>query len=381
MENLLKPEITAVLGWTLIHSLWQGILLAILYFGVSKFLTSPEVKYRLGIGVLFTQFVVAVGTFLYFVDYSIDYEVVSHVLSQKLKIYLSTYHNPQKEVSFIETFQTFCDSKLSMFVQIWIVGVSLFLIKFLFDVWAVSRLKIYNLKPVDNQTNFKFKELISTLKITKKIEIFESSQTFSPMVIGNLKPFILLPIGLTSRLTIKELEAILAHELAHIKRYDFLVNISQTIVEIIFFFNPAILWISSQVRQEREHCCDDFSVSITGDKVLLVNALAQVETFRINQPLAMAFGKKRMTLLNRISRILGVNNKENQSVESIIIMFFVSIIIGSFLVFRSEDVVGQIEFKTDLIKESYEKDKVAKEDFKKLKVDKTKGNFPEKIIL
>lgn len=381
MENLLNPEITAVLGWTLLHSIWQGVLLAILYFCMSKFINSAEVKYQFGIGLMFTQFVVAIGTLIYIVDYSIDYEVVSLVVSQKLKIYLSTYHNLQKEVDFIDTFQTFCNSNLPLFVQIWLVGVTLFFIKFLFDVWAVNRLKNDNLKPVDNQTINKFNELISTLKIAKKIEIFESSQTSSPIVIGNLKPFILLPIGLASGLTIKELEAILAHELAHIKRNDFLINILQTIIEIIFFFSPAIWWISSQVRQEREHCCDDFSVSITGDKMLLVSALAHVETFRTNQSLAMAFGKKRMSLLHRISRILGVNNKENRSVESIVIIFFVSTIIASFIVFKSENVVGQIEFSTEMIRNSYGKDQMAKEDVKIVKVDKIKSDFSEKIIL
>ena len=381
MENLLKPEITSVIGWTLLHSLWQGVLLAILYFGVSKFITSAEIKYQFGIGLMFTQFVVAIATLIYIVDYSIDYAVASQVVSQKLKIYLSTYNNPQKEAGFIDTFQTFCNSNLSLFVQIWLVGVTLLLIKFLCDVWAVNLMKNTGLKSVNSKTLAKFNELILKLKITKKIEIFESNQTNSPVVIGNLKPFILLPIGLTSGLTIKELEAILVHELAHIKRYDFLINIFQTIVEIIFFFSPAIWWISSQVRQEREHCCDDFSVSITQDKMLLVNALAHVESFRIKQPLAMAFGKKRMTLLNRISRILGVHRKENRSIESIIVMFFVSIIIGSLMFFKSEDVVGQIEFRTEITKDSYGKDPLTKAGVNILKVDKTKSSFAEKIVL
>lgn len=206
---------------------------------------------------------------------------------------------------------------------------------------AVNRLKTKGLKQVDLQTFNQFNALINSLKITKKIEIFESNQTLSPLVIGNLKPYILLPIGLTSGLTINELEAILAHELAHIKRYDFLINIFQSVIEIIFFFNPSIWWISAQVRQEREHCCDDFSVSITGNKMLLVNALARVESFRINQPLAMAFGKKKMTLLNRVQRILGVNPKENRSIESVMVMIIVSVILGSLIIFKSDDITAK----------------------------------------
>lgn len=289
MENLLKPEITAALGWTLLHSLWQGVGLAVLYFGMSKFIKSAEVKYGLGIGAILIQFGLAIGTFAFVGDFTER----SQTILKKVMFYVSNYKSPQNDTSIFNDIQLFLNTNLNLIVQIWLVGVSIFFIKLCFDMLAVNRLKTKGLKQVDLQTFNQFNALINSLKITKKIEIFESNQTQSPLVIGNLKPYILLPIGLTSGLTINELEAILAHEMAHIKRYDFLVNIFQSVIEIIFFFNPAIWWISAQVRQEREHCCDDFSVSITGNKMLLVNALARVESFRINQPLAMAFGKKR----------------------------------------------------------------------------------------
>jgi bla regulator protein blaR1 len=339
MENLLKPEIVSALGWTLLHSLWQGLTLAILYFIFSRVSKSAEVKYRLGISAMFVQFALAVGTFIYVGDFKNDNEI----MTSKILHYLSTYKRLHNEMSFFDSIQVYLNSNLNLIVQIWFLGISVFFIKLIFDVLAVNRLKTKGLSTVNNKTFDKFQELITSLNIKKKIEIFESNQTLSPVVIGNLKPFILLPIGLTSNLTINELEAILAHELAHIKRYDFIVNIFQSIIEIIFFFNPCFWWISSQVRQEREYCCDDFSVTITGDKMLLVNALAQVETFRINQPLAMAFGKKRMTLLNRIKRILGVNNNENRSVESIIVMVFISVILGSLLIFKSDEINAQVK--------------------------------------
>jgi bla regulator protein blaR1 len=345
MENLLKPEITNALGWTLMHSLWQGLLLAITYFVISRFVKSSQIKYHFGIGAMFAQFALATVTFMCVGDFRNNNEIIA----KRLIHYLSAYNTVQSKMSIINTIQVYLNSNLTLIVQIWFIGVSLFFIKLIFDVWAVNRLKTNGLKPIDNQTFKKFNEFVSTLKITKKIEIFESTQTCSPIVIGNLKPFILLPIGLISGLTINELEAILAHEIAHIKRSDFLVNILQSIIEIIFFFNPSIWWISSQVRQEREHCCDDFSVSITGDKMLLVNALAQVETFRINQPFAMAFGKKRMTLLNRIKRILGVNKNENRSIESIIVMVFVSFILGSLLFFKSDEIKAQVHRVTKRI--------------------------------
>ncbi len=374
MENLLKPEITSALGWTLLHSLWQGLTFAILYFGISRFITSSEIKYRLGIGAMLTQFGLAWGTLFYLGDFTFNNEITV----KKLLHYISNYNNSQKEISYIDTLQYFLTSNLNLIVQIWLVGIIIFFIKLIFNVWAVNRLKTVGLKPVDNQTLNKFNNLIYVLKITKKIEIFESNITLSPIVIGNLKPFILLPIGLTSGLSINELEAILAHEIAHIKRYDFLVNILQSIIEIIFFFNPMIWWISSQVRQEREHCCDDFSVSITGDKMLLVNALAQVETFRINQPLAMAFGKKRTTLLNRIKRILGVNKKENRSIESIIVMVFVSVILGSLMFFKSDEINAQIQRVTKKIENVKHQPKLKKDNVIPVKLSSAKPKSTKK---
>lgn len=337
MENLLKPEITTALGWTLLHSLWQGIGFAVLYFGMSKFLKSSAIKYRLGVSIMLTQFGLAFST----LAFEGNFNERNQVIFTRVMHYTLTHKYTQNDENIFDAIKFFLSNNLGLIVQIWLIGVGLFFTKLLFDLWTINHLKTKGLKRVDNSTFVKFNDLMNDLKITKKIKIFESSKTQSPIVIGNLKPYILLPIGLTSGLTISELEAILAHELAHIKRYDFLVNIIQTVIEIIFFFNPTIWWISAQIRQEREHCCDDFSVSITGDKILLVNALARVETFRINQPLAMAFGKKRMTLLHRVQRILGVNPKQNKSIESIIVMIFISAIVGGLIVFKSDDIVAK----------------------------------------
>jgi bla regulator protein blaR1 len=203
-------------------------------------------------------------------------------------------------------------------------------------------LKTNGLQPINDNLLVIFNELMMKMGISRKVEIFESNQTFSPIVIGNLKPYILLPISLATNLNIRQLEAILAHELAHIKRYDFLINIIQTFIEILFFFNPSVWWISQQIRQEREHCCDDLSLSITGDKMLLVSALSQIESYRNNNPYSMAFGKKKMPLLNRVKRILGVEIHKNQNTENIIIMTVVTVILGSLFLFRGEDLKAQI---------------------------------------
>src|SRR4030095_11498069 len=94
----------------------------------------------------------------------------------------------------------------------------------------------------------------------------QSSLTKVPVVIGHLKPVILFPIGILNSLPQNEVEAILLHELAHIARNDFLINLLQQFTEIIFFFNPAVIWVSSCIKSERENCCDDIAISVTQDK-------------------------------------------------------------------------------------------------------------------
>ncbi|MFY7910397.1 MAG: M56 family metallopeptidase, partial [Emticicia sp.] len=145
------------------------------------------------------------------------------------------------------------------------------------------------------------------------IKLLESARASVPMTIGWIKPVVLLPIGMASGLTIKQLEAILAHELAHIKRYDYLVNIFQNFIEILFFFHPATWFISGKVRDERENCCDDFAVEICGDSLVLAKALTQVASYQQQPRLAMAFGAKRQTFMDRIKRIIGINDSKPMS--------------------------------------------------------------------
>ena len=103
-------------------------------------------------------------------------------------------------------------------------------------------------------------------------------------LIGWLRPVILFPASALTGLSAEQLEALLAHELAHIRRYDYLVNLLQTTVETLFFYHPAVWWVSAQVRQEREHCCDDLAVAACGDVLTYARALTALEQLRGSEP-------------------------------------------------------------------------------------------------
>ena len=126
-----------------------------------------------------------------------------------------------------------------------------------------------------------------------------------PTVVGWLRPAILLPIAALASLSPAQVEAILAHELAHIRRHDYAVNVLQTIAETLLFYHPSVWWLSRRIRAEREHCCDDIAVALCGDAVGYAQALAELETWRTVSA-TMAMAATGGTLLDRVRRILQV---------------------------------------------------------------------------
>src|SRR6185503_3583474 len=122
-------------------------------------------------------------------------------------------------------------------------------------------------------------------------------------MVGWVKPAVLLPAAALTGLSTVQLESLLAHELAHVRRHDYLVNLLQGLIETLLFYHPAVWWVSRQIRREREHCCDDIAVALCGDVKLYAGALAQLEELRgrVLEPALAATGGE---LLGRIRRLL-----------------------------------------------------------------------------
>jgi HEAT repeat protein len=138
----------------------------------------------------------------------------------------------------------------------------------------------------------------------RPVLLLESALVRVPTVIGWLRPFILLPVGALTGLTTRQLEAIIAHELAHIRRHDYLINLLQAVVETLLFYHPAVWWVSRRIRQEREHCCDDLAVAVCGDPLIYARALLEMEQLRAAGP-QLAMAANGGLLMNRIQRLVG----------------------------------------------------------------------------
>ncbi len=186
----------------------------------------------------------------------------------------------------------------------WACGVLLFSIRMLWGCVKMSRLKREG-DEADPALLAMVERTARRIRVSRPVRVLISSLADGPSVVGALRPVVLLPAVALLGLKEEQLEAVLAHELAHIRRYDYLVNLLQMLIETLFFYHPAVWWISRRIRVERELCCDDIAVAACGDAVCYARALTTLEKMRVASP-RFGLGAKDGPLLYRIERLLGV---------------------------------------------------------------------------
>lgn len=203
---------------------------------------------------------------------------------------------------------------------IWLLLVGLQNVRLLFGLYILERLKRVKVKPSGKFWQAKAESLGRELGIRQTVLLLESAIAKVPLVIGYLKPVILIPVSLVSSLEPAQVEAILLHELAHIRRKDYLVNILQTILETLFFFNPAVLWLSWLIRTERENCCDDLVIAHTQNQIGYMQALVHFEQYRLALPRqAVALTGTKGSMLNRLERIFAGKSRSLGKLELIVL--------------------------------------------------------------
>ncbi|MEZ0541820.1 M56 family metallopeptidase [Fibrella arboris] len=307
LTNWLSSPTAEALGWTLIHALWQGfavvLVIALLLHTTRR--SRAALRYQIGMSGLLLQVLVSLGTFVwYYEPRSLAGPIMA---TQPISNVPAPLLNTTDE-SWLVALQTLLTTHLTEVVWLWLLGVGVFGLR-LVGGWAyVQRLRTTATLPVPALLAEATDRISRKLSVSVCIQV--TAQTTGPLVVGVLKPAILWPVGLLAGLSAADVDAILAHELAHVQRHDYLLNVLQSTVEALYFFHPALWWLSARVREEREHCCDDLAVSIIGDARVLARALARVEEWQRDMTttptLAMAFASKRQLLLQRVRRILGV---------------------------------------------------------------------------
>jgi len=313
----LSGPVADALGWTLVHAVWQGFALvlpaAILLHVLRN--RSSALRYRMGVTGLLSQVLTSVVTFSWLYKPAAAVSAVT-MTGQAPQTLLVNWQTLPQTLSWPVQVQQFLAAHLSEFVLLYIIGVAVFVLRLAGGWLYLQRLSRTATIPASDRLDALVQSLRTVMQLGPVARVRESARVAVPMVVGSLKPILLLPIGLVTNLSMAELEAVLAHELAHVKRHDYAVNLLQSVVEVLYFFHPALWWLSARVREEREHCCDDLAVqTIGGNGRILAQALAHVEEFRLSQltltqlatpALAMALTSKRQLLLHRVRRVLGV---------------------------------------------------------------------------
>ncbi|KQM69366.1 hypothetical protein ASE74_05025 [Pedobacter sp. Leaf216] len=334
--KLLPENWLHALGTTLFHSLWLGVILSLIA-GLVMFTTrkaSATLRYNL-LTICLGLFVLSIGiTFFNELQKPSAYE--NQIIHQS-GINVPTALADQQTVaalqhnmySGINRILSAWNANSYQIVLIWfliICGKSIQLMVGLNGVYHLRRHKTY---AAGIKWDEKLTELTAKMGLTQPVKIMQSGIAHAPMVVGHLKPLILIPLGLLNGLSNAEVEAILAHELAHIKRKDYLVNLLQSFIEIVFFFNPAVLWVSQLIKTERENCCDDLAIACVDDRKNYVQALIVCQEFKQRAPAyAMAITGKNGSLLHRASRMLfNTNSTLNKMEKTILTIALVSVVV------------------------------------------------------
>ncbi|RAJ08442.1 beta-lactamase regulating signal transducer with metallopeptidase domain [Chitinophaga skermanii] len=351
LPGFIQEATLRALGWTLIHSIWIGLICSLVAGVViaSTRSSKPTVRYNLLVGILISFLAGTVSIFIYELREAIHvYQLLATqqtsfvVIPEEMIVAPSAFAMSNR---FYTPLLQWLDANTALIVYTWLVVLvwkSLALAK---DLYGVHRLRTRQTFVVDEVWNERIKELAQRLQIKKAVQLLESGIAKVPMAMGHLTPVILLPVGLLTALSPAEIEAILLHELAHIQRRDYLVNLMQRLVEIAFFFNPAVMWISSLIKIERENVADDVAVSLSDSKTTYIKALVAFQEYNQSaSPIAAAITGPKDFLLQRVKRIVYNTNKPLNSMEKlfvIVCVFFTGILTITFAKVEAQEQTKQ----------------------------------------
>ena len=341
------------LGWVLVHSLWQFFIVALITFFVLQVMqrSSATTRYGFLVGVMGFMVTIPIATWMVLSsqiridlpdqpplvsqletnpqsNIKLNFPVVmrdsgiaidhinplpgSDVTVSKLGIEQTLPVSNQDataltELTWMARIQSVVQPWLNWIVLSWVVGVILCSLRPILGWRMLRRLRREGVSSVSEEVQATVCRLSKQLGLRHVVHVMQSTLIKVPIVAGYLSPVILLPVSLLTSMPPAQLEAILAHELAHIRRHDFVINLFQTMIETLFFYHPAVWWLSNRIRVEREHCCDDMVVTCVGNNVEYGRALLAIAEHNVRYSV-LALGAADGSLLSRVRRIVGVRS-------------------------------------------------------------------------
>ncbi len=321
-----------VAGWVLVHFVWQGAVVALaaaLVLHLCRRQTA-SVRYLIACGAM-TVMLLGVGITAALVERpgagreppSVSLQTRLNGRSEVLlPINITDGPTPAGVSNTARV-----EALLPWIVSTWLFGVTLLLARAGAGWWRVRHLHQLALVSMCSNWQGVGNRIASRLGLASVIRIVELPHVDVPLVVGCLRPIVVLPIAAMTQLNAAQVEAILAHEIAHVRRHDYLVNLMQTLAETLLFYHPAVWWLSERIRDEREHCCDDVAVAICGDPVGYAAALTELEAWRAGE-LTLAAAATGGSLLNRVRKILRAEVTEDSRTSPVTIALIVATVAG-----------------------------------------------------
>jgi beta-lactamase regulating signal transducer with metallopeptidase domain len=310
--NLIEPFISA-LGWALVHSIWQIALVGIIVWiilGLSRDISSSR-KHRIvlvGLAAVFLSFSYTTGLYISNSKVSDTIKPESFQQQELINTSLDLETHPtipiNQEKSFLYRVQNYIAANTNTIAGVWMLGFMIFLIRFTGSSLYIHRLRSRYADALEETWQAMGNQIRNNLLIKRSIRILESDLIQVPITTGFLRPVIILPLGLVTHIPFNQLEAIITHEMAHIQRHDYLINVFRSLLEALFFYHPIFWWLSRKLELYREHACDDVTINHCGSSEPLQRALLDLSSIKPKaaNPAAALFQNPNH-LLNRIKRM------------------------------------------------------------------------------
>lgn len=315
-ESLINSPLLAGLAITLIHFLWQGALVALLLKALLSLISyqKSQLRYALSSLAMLANLILPAITF--FIVYDIEYRQATNFVHALPLLDQNLYlEQIQANIWYMEWLEY-----LPALAMVWLTIVAVLALKLIIELYNVNKLPLQGCTAVDIALRNRFDALTTKVGLSRNVALLLSKKTDVPMAIGWLKPVVLIPFSMLSGLTPQQLDMLLLHELAHIRRHDYLVNFLQTLVEILLFFHPAVSWVSKQMRNEREYCSDDIAVQHCGSSLAYAHTLADTaslcEKHRHHTIPNMAMAASGGDLKQRVVRLLGNQQHCSKTTDS-----------------------------------------------------------------
>jgi beta-lactamase regulating signal transducer with metallopeptidase domain/WD40 repeat protein len=348
LQRAISANVIESIGWGLVHTFWQFSAIATLAWFIDRSLqkNSARIRYLSLLSMMLLVTAAPITTWFVLTDASNIFAFGTQQTTERWDSNETPNAPPESDIALAPRFapeaadlnaqaisrpsttstttqspstQSWRESLATLFtpwlntiVVVWCCGVSVFSLRPILSWLNIRRLRREGVSPAAEPVRQALQQMANRLHVKQRVEVLASSLITSPIVVGCFHSIILLPVNFIATTPIAQLEAILAHELAHVRRYDYVINLLQTLIETLFFYHPAIWWISRRMRIERENCCDDMVVEALGNKIEYGRALLAVEEFRASSAhdSLLALGAKSGSLLARVKRLVAPAHQE-----------------------------------------------------------------------